>query len=147
MPIRAQVHGSKELSRQLARLGEAVAAQNMVRALTAGALLIQNEAKRRAPYRTGNLRRSIHIGGAADLNPDGGNVTDRGSVPVPDPRVEGNAVHVYVGTDVEYAPEVELGTSNRAASPYLRPAADSQAAAVQQEIAAALRDLIKAAAQ
>jgi HK97 gp10 family phage protein len=30
---------------------------------------------------------------------------------------------VYVGTNVEYAPYVELGTSRQTAQPYLRPAA------------------------
>ena len=31
---------------------------------------------------------------------------------------------VYIGTNVEYAPYVELGTSKRRAKPYLRPAAE-----------------------
>lgn len=145
MPIRAQVHGSDKLKRQLTAIGGAVSDQTFVRALTAGALLIQNEAKRRAPYRTGNLRRSIHIGGAGDLNPEGSNIVDRGPEAVPDPVVDGNRISVYVGTDVEYGIAVEYGTSKRAAQPYLRPAVDSQADAVQREIGEALRDLIQAA--
>ena len=31
----------------------------------------------------------------------------------------------YIGTNVEYAPYVELGTSRMAARPYLRPAAEN----------------------
>lgn len=145
MPIRAQVHGSKELSKKLTRLGKAVTGQQMVRALTAGALLVQNEAKRRAPYRTGNLRRSIHIGGAPDLNPDGGNVVNRGPEPVPDPIVTQDNATVFVGTDVEYAVSVEFGGEGRPPRPFLRPAADNQRDAMWEEVAAALRDQIEAA--
>lgn len=34
---------------------------------------------------------------------------------------------VYIGTNVEYAPFVELGTSRSKAKPYLRPAAEDHA--------------------
>lgn len=34
----------------------------------------------------------------------------------------GNVYRLYIGTSVEYAPYVELGTSQNAAYPYLRPA-------------------------
>lgn len=145
MPIRVEVHGSPALRAKLNSLGSAVSGQQMVRALTAGTLLIQNEAKRRAPYQTGNLKRSIHIGGAENLNPEGSNIADRGPEPVPPPRVEGHKVAVYMGTDVVYAATQEFGRDNIPAQPYLRPAVDTQADAVQAEIAAALRDLIKAA--
>lgn len=37
-------------------------------------------------------------------------------------QVEGENA-VYIGTNVEYAPYVELGTVHQAAQPYLRPAA------------------------
>jgi len=46
---------------QLKALGEVLGGQVGMTALTAGALIVSNDAKRRAPYRTGNLRRSIHI--------------------------------------------------------------------------------------
>ena len=70
-------------------------------ALLAGALVVNNDAVRRAPYLTGNLRRSIH----------------------PDP-VEANndRVVIEVGTDVEYAAHLEFGTVRMAPRPYLRPA-------------------------
>jgi HK97 gp10 family phage protein len=46
-------------------------------------------------------------------------------------RLQGSITHkpnlsekaVYIGTNVEYAPYVELGTSRQTAQPYLRPAA------------------------
>ena len=62
------------------------------------ALLIEGEAKKICPVRTGRLRASIHTGKIKD------------------------GVY-YVGTNVHYAPYVEFGTRKMAAKPYLRPAA------------------------
>lgn len=59
-------------------------------------LRAERHAKAICPVVTGRLRDSIT------------NVYEKGSV--------------YVGTNVEYAPYVELGTSKRKAKPYLRPA-------------------------
>lgn len=67
------------------------------------ALDIEGSGKEFAPIRTGNLMRSIHteIG-------DGG-------------------LSAEIGTDVEYAPFVEYGTSRMAPQPYMRPAFDRHA--------------------
>ena len=62
------------------------------------AFLIEGEAKRICPVRTGRLRASIHTGKIRE------------------------GVY-YVGTNVHYAPYVEFGTRKMAAQPYLRPAA------------------------
>lgn len=62
-------------------------------------LLAENYAQKKCPVDTGNLRGSIT------------HEVDTGD----------NAV--YVGTNVEYAPYVELGTSRQKAQPFLRPAA------------------------
>lgn len=56
-------------------------------------LIAEGGGKRRAPVRTGNLRRSIT-----------NRVTD---------------TEAYVGTDVEYAPYVHYGTRYQAAQPFL----------------------------
>jgi len=40
-------------------------------------------------------------------------------------EVHTNEESVYVGTNVEYAPYVEFGTSKMAAQPYLKPAVDN----------------------
>lgn len=39
---------------------------------------------------------------------------------------------VYIGTNVEYAPHVELGTSRQKAQPFLRPAASEHGAQYRQ---------------
>lgn len=69
------------------------------RALEEIGLAAEGYAKRACPVDTGNLRNSItHV-------------------------VEGSEDAVYVGTDVEYAPYVEMGTRRTAPQPFLRPAA------------------------
>lgn len=47
---------------------------------------------------------------------------------------------VYVGTNVEYAPYVELGTSRQQAQPYLRPAAQDHMGQYQQVLKSALQN-------
>ena len=77
-------------------------------------LLAENYAAKRCPVDTGNLRASItHEVDAAD-----------------------NAV--YIGTNVEYAPYVELGTSRQKAQPFLRPAASEHGAQYRQVLKKAL---------
>jgi HK97 gp10 family phage protein len=67
-------------------------------ALEAAGIFIEGEAVVRCPVDTGNLRSSLTH------------------------RVKGN--EVQVGTNVEYAAHVEMGTEKAKAQPYLRPAVD-----------------------
>lgn len=115
------------------------------RALATGALPAVNAAKRRAPYLSGNLRRSIHIGGFNDLTPEARGIVQRGQ-PVPQPEGTPTRRSVYWGTDVEYARAQEFGypEGNIPAKPYIRPAHDETRSEVVSEVAAALRDLVKA---
>ena len=77
-------------------------------------LLAENYAAKKCPVDTGNLRASItHEVDAGD-----------------------NAV--YIGTNVEYAPYVELGTSHQKAQPFLRPAASEHGAQYRQGLKKAL---------
>lgn len=74
------------------------------RALEEVGLAAEGFAKRGCPVDTGNLRNSItHV-------------------------VESAEDAVYVGTNVEYAAYVELGTTRTQAQPYLRPAATEHGA-------------------
>ena len=152
MPITVRVEGSESLAIKLRALGAAVSGRTVERAVVAGALIIQNEAERRAPYRTGTLRRSLHIGGHTDLatdyqQPPGISELER-------PRIGDHDVEVYVGTNLEYARRQEYGFNgadslgrvyNQAPRPYLRPAIDENGNAVREEIAAALIELIRRA--
>lgn len=77
-------------------------------------LLAENYAVKKCPAVTSNLRGSItHEVDAGD-----------------------NAV--YIGTNVEYAPYVELGTSRQEAQPYLRPAASKHEAQYRRVLKNAL---------
>jgi len=73
--------------------------KQLAEALNRKALKIVREAKQNAPVDTGRLRSSI----TADL-------------------AKANNLQVRVGTNVEYADDVEFGTVNQPAQPYLRPA-------------------------
>lgn len=138
--MRGSIRGSDSLRRKLAELDASLRGRMLEQAVVAGALLVQNDAKQRAPYVTGTLRRSIHIGGHEQL---AGDVVS--SSPLPAPEISADAVRVYVGTNLEYAPLVEYGYGRRRPRPYLRPAIDVNGAAVRTEIAAALADLVRAA--
>lgn len=142
--MQVEVRGSASLMRKLAALGDVAAGKALERALVSGALIVQNDAKIKAPYLTGNLRRSIHIGGHADLAPDRTAITQITGI-VPEPKHAPAGVTVYVGTDVEYGPILEYGSGRRTARPFLRPALDENEAAVRREIGEALHDLIQAA--
>jgi len=108
-------------------------------ALLAGAFPVSNAAKELAPYLTGNLRRSIHIGtltgNITEPQPDSDEAIIR-QMPVAAGEVAkvgkllektGLAV-VLVGTDVIYGPTQEF-----LHKPYLRPALDNNREAVQTE--------------
>lgn len=72
-------------------------------ALEAIGLLAEGYAKKKCPVDTGRLRNSITH------------------------QVDAGDDSVYIGTNVEYGPYVELGTSTQAAQPFLRPAAEEHA--------------------
>ena len=77
-------------------------------------LLAESYAARKCPVDTGNLRGSIAY------------------------EVDAGDNAVYIGTNVEYAPYVELGTSRQKAQPFLRPAASEHGEQYRQVLKKAL---------
>lgn len=82
-------------------------------ALEASALLVEGQAKALAPVYTGNLRNSITH------------------------KVEKKEARI--GTNVYYAPFVELGTSKQAAQPYLSPALEANKGNIKRIFADAIK--------
>ena len=83
-------------------------------ALEAIGLTAEGYAKELCPVDTGRLRNSISH------------------------AVEGDAV--YIGTNVEYAPYVELGTSKMRARPFLGPAAENHGQEYKELFEAAMKN-------
>lgn len=128
------ITGDKALAAQFRSLSTAVQGAMLARAATAGAEIIANEAKQRVHKVSGDLGRSIHVGA---------------------PDVGGDSVEVKVGTDKEYARREELGFAgadvlgrvyNQPPHPYLRPALETQKGAVEAEVGASVRILLRGAA-
>lgn len=129
MKLGVKVLGTDDLKRRIDRIIDDTDGGALETALAAGAKIVENDAKRRAPYRTGTLRRSITT-----------EVTS-----------QGRHAEAVVGSDVEYARRIELGFSGKdslgrnysqAAQPYLRPALDENQDAAIKEANDALRELI-----
>lgn len=143
MSATVTIVGDAAVKAHLMAVGEAVSGRQAELALVAGALLIQNAAKTDAPYLTGTLRRSIHIGGHTFEGGEGA-----GDIGM------NTSQQVAVGTNLPYARRIELGfsgtdalgrTYNQPPRSYLRKALDEQRDAAIRETADAFRDLIRSA--
>ena len=119
MTTNVTITGDKEVMAALKALG-AKAQPALVTAMKAGGLIVQNDAKVRAPKLTGNLARSIHM----EEDKDG----------------------VAIGTDVVYAAAVEYGRpdmKNYPIQPYLRPALDQNVGRIAAIIQATLKKVLQ----
>lgn len=107
------ISGSVNIDSNAGAIKEALDAQ-LAAGLEAVGLTAEGHAKQLCPVDTGRLRNSISH------------------------AVEGETV--YIGTNVEYAPDVELGTSTgRKPKPYLRPAVTNYTAEYKALIEEALK--------
>ncbi len=143
-----RIRNLDRLDRKLQRLSAAVQADVLERALHAGAQEIINSAQEKAPYQTGNLKRSLHS-----------ETTEK----------SGSRVVVVAGTDVEYAAMQEFGGTivpkvadmlafevkgklvfaksvTIPAHPYLRPAFDEQKGEAVKQFRLAVGDQVRAIA-
>lgn len=139
--IRVRVTADPKLARSMKKLQDSALVEKMLEnALVAGALQIANAAKIKAPYKTGNLKRSIHVGGHINATPQmemdmadttGTDIGGSG-------RYGKHQVRVRVGTNVEYAAPLEY--RNAGARAYMRPAADEAKAEAIRDMRDALAD-------
>lgn len=116
-----RVKGEKELRRALAKLGGAERDVAQMAGLEAGARIVETCAKVYAPVDTGALRNSIQV----------------------DEPVTRELATVSAG--VEYAVFQELGTSDSAAHPFLRPALDQHEGEIVGAVAQTIRVFVTSA--
>lgn len=96
--------GGEAIERALRELGGKIAGRLGENAVRAGARVLLADAKRRAPVKTGALKKSLRVFRHVD-------------------RKTGERT-VYVGTRLHYGRMAETGTARQPARPYLRPALD-----------------------
>ena len=117
-----KVLGAQTLINKLRAIeGSLTGEEGVTAALTAGALRVRNEAARRAPIKTGTLRRSITVEKATD-----------------------KALTVNVGTNLVYAPPHEFGWPERNIKEraYLRGALIEKRDEARQVVAKELKGLL-----
>ena len=144
--IRMKLDGAKELKAKFEAIKkdmfEALAA-----GLVAGGFPILNATKDGAPYLSGNLARSYHMGTESqEVTPP--QVTDTSPQPVNRSAVAAMAADLrktgktklLIGTDVEYAPPQEF-----IYTPHLRPALDGHRKDVPIEASRAIKQVIQKA--
>lgn len=115
-----KIEGVKELQSKFKALDNELQTV-LSQAVSAGAAVVDRDAKIRCPVDTGTLRRSIR---EMKQNKSPG-------------RIESQ-----VGTDIEYAHAVEFGTDRQRAQPYLRPALDENTQEIQAAFETRLRQLL-----
>lgn len=124
--VSVRIEGWEELERKLRQLGSTINERELLEgALMEGAVIVQDEIKLRAPYKTGQLRGSIAI-------------SKRGR----------QKYSVRIGPDKSgfYGRMLELGTSRMPARPFMRPAFDAVHNDAQRAISDAIwREVEKAA--
>lgn len=128
MSITVELIATEELQQKVQRLARLAQDAGILNtALIAAAQLVANDAKARAPYRTGTLRRSISV---ESLGPG----------------------DVRVGSSAPYAARIEFGfvgadslgrNYHQAAQPYLRPAFEENQAAVRQAVIDGALELVR----
>lgn len=103
--------------------------------------LVYSRGEAEKKYRlTGRLRNSITFALSGEEANAKSYTDDEGRVYSTLGTADGKKLEgVYIGTNVEYAPYVEMGTSRMAARPFLRPAATEHAQEYKRLMEAAMK--------
>lgn len=117
--------GLLDIADDLAALSKAENRKVMRDATRAGATVFKDEAVKRAPVRTGKLKKNIVVITQRDRN---GNITSGVHVRGRNPRTgnSDNAMKASNARNAYYWRFVELGTSHSAPVPFIRPAYDAR---------------------
>lgn len=120
-----RVHGLAQLERTMKSLPPRVAKTALSSAVRSGASVIGKEARKRAPVRTGKVRRNIYWFRIKRANTS-----------------HSVAYGVSVRKAAWYWWLLEFGTRHRAATPFLRPAFETRKGAALEAIRAKLKERI-----
>jgi HK97 gp10 family phage protein len=138
--------GFDELAKKLKELGPKVAKNGLRRATSAGAAIVRNDARKRAPVDTGEMKRDIMMKRERDAR--GGDTT--GAVYTVYVRSGKKSRMAGKKRDVDrdsfYWKFLEFGTAKMAAQPFLRPAFEANKEAAIEAIGKSLDETIQAAA-
>lgn len=122
--LSVEIIGLRELDTALQNLAWPAARRALRKGMRAGANVVRDEARAKAPVRTGNLKRKIRT---RERSEEGGNM--RFAVEIP--------------RDAFYGRFLEYGTSKMAAKPFLRPAAENKTEAAVTRMRDSLEEAIK----
>lgn len=140
----AKLTGFKELAAAMKQLPERVARNGLRAAVSAGAAVVRNDARNRAPVDTGELKRDIMIKRERDTKSE---MSARYSVFVrtgKKSRLAGKKRGVQ--RDSYYWRFIEFGTSKMAKQPFMRPAFEAKKAEALAAIGKKLNERIQAVA-
>lgn len=144
--MKSETIGLPKFLKQLDDLIQATNGKILEDIVVVGALEISNQAKLNAPYLTGTLKRSIHVGGhARESSPGfatkdvGGDYTDVG--PVVTTKTNATA---KIGTNLVYARRREYEGEKMG---YLRRAVDSKKQKAHETMGRAMKLLVEKAAK
>lgn len=117
--------GLLDLSNDLAALSKAENRKVMRDSTRAAATIFKDEAVKRAPVRTGKMKKNIVVITQRDRN---GDISSGVHVRGRNPRTgnSDNSMKASNSRNAYYWRFVELGTSNMAAIPFIRPAYDAR---------------------
>ena len=107
MNLKIRMVGDKETAQAFKRLGANLSGKLLLQAVWAGASILHTRMRQLAPFLTGHLRRSIHIGGFGGVGGEG--YSDIGGK-----VVTPGGVRLEVGTNLVYAAIQEFGGTIRA---------------------------------
>lgn len=139
------LQGFKELADALRELGPRVARNGLRAATSAGAAIIRNDARSRAPVDTGEMKKDIQMKRERDTK---GEMSAKYSVFVRSgkkSRLSGKARNIQ--KDSYYWKFQEFGTSKAPAQPFMRPAYDANKEAAVGKIGEVLNERIQKAAR
>lgn len=131
------VKGLGRLLDKLDDLDDVQADKDFELALAKGAAQAVERAKTKVRVKTGNLRKSLHVGGYTRLTPG---YSSGAFGPLKKPVGRGKSLGIQIGSTMPHARLVEMGTRFAPPHPYLRPAVDEST----DDIAAACDEALQA---